>query len=585
MLNKKIKLLYAGAAAAILFSGIAACNKAFLDQETTGLLTETELQSKKGAEQLLIGTYGAIKGLGWEGGAQNWVYGSIVGLEANKGSDAGDQADINPIQQYSALPGNNFFNVKWRAVYEGVARANATIKITSALTDTDISADEKNQILAEARFLRAFYHFEAKKMWNNIPFVTETVKYGETALSEVGNATDAWPMIMEDFQFARTTLTPTKTQIGRVNKWAADAFYAKALLFQQKYAEALPIFTDVITNGVTSGNIKYAFAPSFHDNFNAERENDPAVRAESILAYEASINDGSGGFNANYEQILNFPYNNGPGGCCGFFQPSFSFVNAFRTNAGLPLLDYSFNTAANEVKNDMGLEAADAFTPDAGPLDPRLDWTVGRRGIPFLDWGAHPGKSWIRDQGNGGPYTPKKMSYYVSQKGKFTDNTSWTSGLTSTNYKLMRFADVLLMAAEAEVEAGSLENALGYVNQVRARAAKPETWVKADGGANAANYVINTYPAFTGQDQARRAVRMERLLELGMEGHRFFDLVRWGIAETEINTLLPYEQARLSAAYGTGTFQEKHRYFPIPQRQIDLQQENGTSSLTQNPGY
>lgn len=585
MINKKFKLVYVAAAATIVLSAIAACNKEFLEQETTGLLTETELQSKKGAEQLLISAYAAIKGIGWEGGSQNWVYGSIVGLEANKGSDAGDQADINPIQQYSALPGNNFFNVKWRAVYEGVARANATIRITSALTEADISNDEKNQILAEARFLRGFYHLEAKKMWNNIPYVDETVKYGESKLADVGNTTDAWPRIMEDFQSARTTLTTTKAQIGRVNKWAADAFYAKALMFQRNYAEALPILTDVINNGVTAGNIKYALAPSFHENFNAEKENDNAVRAESVLAYEASINDGSGGFNANYEQILNFPYNNGPGGCCGFFQPSFSFVNAFRTNGGLPLLDYSFNGAANEVKNDMGLEATDPFTPDAGPLDPRLDLTVGRRGIPFLDWGEHPGKSWIRDQGNGGPYTPKKMSYYVSQKGKFTDNTSWTSGLTSTNYKLMRFADVLLMAAEAEVEVGSLANALNYVNQVRARAAKPETWVKTAGGANAANYVINLYPDFTSQEQARRAVRVERLLELGMEGHRFFDLVRWGIAEEEINTLLPYEKTKLSAAYGTGQFQQKHNYFPIPQRQIDLQQESGTSTLQQNEGY
>ena len=585
MLNKINRLRLAAAAAGVVLLGIAACNKEFLDQETTGLLTETELQNKKGAEQLLISTYAAIKGIGWEGGSQNWVYGSIVGLEANKGSDAGDQADINPIQQYSALPGNNFFNVKWRAVYEGIARANAAIRITSALTDEDISADEKNQILAEARFLRGFYHLEAKKMWNNIPYVDETIKYGESTLADVGNATDAWPKIMEDFQFARTTLTATKVQIGRVNKWAADAFYAKALLFQKNYAEALPILTDVINNGVTAGNVKYALAPAYYDNFNAEKEIDNNVRAESVLAYEASINDGSGGFNANYEQILNFPYNNGPGGCCGFFQPSFSFVNAFRTNAGLPILDYSFNSAANEVKNDMGLEATDAFTPDAGPLDPRLDHTVGRRGIPFLDWGDHPGKSWIRDQGNGGPYTPKKMSYSIAQKGKFTDNTSWTSGLTSTNYKLMRFADVLLMAAEAEIEVGSLTTALGYVNQVRARAAKPETWVKTSGGANAANYVINQYTSFASQDEARRAVRMERLLELGMEGFRFFDLVRWGIAEQEINTLLPYEKTKLSAAYGTGSFQAKHNFFPIPQRQIDLQQENGTSTLTQNEGY
>jgi hypothetical protein len=590
MRNKNFKLLALGTAAVIIMAGVSACKKSYLEQETVGLLTEAELQSRKGANQLLTATYAMLKGIGWEGGGSNWVYGSIVGMEANKGSDAGDQADVNPIQQYAHLPGNNYFNVKWRAVYEGIARANATIRVASALTEADITTAEKNQILAEARFLRGHYHFEAKKMWNNIPYVDETVKYGESTLADVGNTGDAWPRIMEDFDFARTTLDATKTQVGRVNKWAAEAFYGKAQLFQGQYAGALATLTNVIQNGVNSAGTKYALAPGFSDIHNADKENDPAVRAESVLSYEASINDGSGGNNANWEHILNFPHNttadSGPGGCCGFFQPSFSFVNAFRTSGGLPLFDYAYNQPANEVKNDMGLESATAFTPDAGPLDPRLDWTVGRRGIPFLDWGPHPGKAWIRDQGNGGPYTPMKMSYYKSQQGKLTDNTTWTRGVTAVNYKIMRFADVLLMAAEAEVEAGSLTNALGYVNQVRRRAANPATWVKAAGGANAANYVINEYTSFPDQAFARKAVRMERLLELGMEGHRFFDLVRWGIAATEINTLLAYDKPKLSAAYGSATFTAPtNNYFPIPQRQIDLQQENGTSTLTQNPGY
>lgn len=586
MRSLKLKFYSISVVTALLVMIGIACNKSFLDQSTVGLLTETELRSAKGANQLLTGAYAAIKGTGWEGGTQNWVYGSIVGLEANKGSDAGDQADINPIQQFSALPGNFFFDQKWKAVYEGISRSNATIRIATSLTDEQIPADAKEQIIAEARFLRGFYHLEGKKMWNNIPFVDETVKYGETPLASLDNTIDAWPAIMADLDFARNTLTETKDLVGRANKWAAEAMYAKALLYQKNYNDALPVLTDIINNGKTSNGIKYALAPSFHQNFNSEFENDPLVRAESVFAFEASINDGSGGANANYEQILNFPYSpSSPGGCCGFFQPSFSFVNAFRTSGGLPLLDGSYNDPANELKNDMGLEASDPFTPDAGPLDPRLDWTVGRRGIPFLDWGLYPGKSWVRDQGNGGPYTPKKMSYYDSQKGKFTDNTSWTSGLTSNNYKMIRFADVLLMAAEAEVEVGSLDNALDYVNQVRNRAANPATWVK-NGASNAANYVISPYLAFTSQDQARAAVRMERLLELGMEGHRFFDLVRWGTAESEINRLLSYEKTKLAAAYGSATFvSPKHNYFPIPQRQIDLQQESGVSSLKQNEGY
>src|SRR3954452_15745844 len=107
---------------------VAACKKSFLDQKTVGLLTETEAQSLKGANQFLIGSYAALKGIGWEGGGSNWVYGSIIGGEANKGSDAGDQAAIVPIQNYSPSPTNNYFNIKWLALYEGIARCNGTIR-------------------------------------------------------------------------------------------------------------------------------------------------------------------------------------------------------------------------------------------------------------------------------------------------------------------------------------------------------------------------------------------------------------------------------------------------------------------------
>jgi starch-binding outer membrane protein, SusD/RagB family len=583
MKRKQILSLRLIAVAVTVLFVIAACKKSFLDQETIGLLTEKEAQSRKGAQQFLISSYGALKGIGWEGGGSNWVYGSIAGGEANKGSDAGDQADIVPIQQYAHQPSNNYFNVKWRALYEGIARCNSTIRIASALTEADITDEEKNGIIAEAKFLRGYYHFEAKKMWNKIPFVDESVT---VATSNVPNTEDAWPRIMTDLDSARQLLPEIQTEVGRVNKWAADAFYAKALLYQGKHAEALPIFTDIINNGKTTLGVKYALAPSFHYLFNADFENDPAVRAESIFAYEASVNDGSGGNNANYDNILNFPYDesgSAPGGCCGFFQPTFEFVNSFRTSAaGLPLLDKSYNQAANEVKNDQGVAKDAPFTPDQGNLDPRLDWTVGRRGLPYLDWGLHPGVSWIRLQAFGGPYAPKKMVYYKDQKGRLQDITNWASGLTAINYKIMRFADVLLMAAECEVAAGTLDKALEYVNMVRARAAKPATWVPA---ANA-HYVISEYPSFADATAATTAIRFERKLELGMEGHRFFDLVRWGVAEQEINAFLAYEKTKLSTSYGSATFiAPKNNYFPIPQRQIDLQRVGETETLQQNEGY
>ena len=285
---------------------------------------------------------------------------------------------------------------------------------------------------------------------------------------------------------------------------------------------------------------------------------------------------------------MNYPYNtgpNGPGNCCGFFQPSFELVNSFRVDAnGLPLLDGSYNTGANQVKTDMGVGSGDAFTPDAGTLDPRLDWSVGRRGIPFLDWQDHPGVAWIRNQPNGGPYSPKKYTYYKSDRGSLQDNTSWTPGYTAQNFTIIRFADVLLMAAECEVEIGSLEKAREYVNQVRARAANPDSWVKRGDGSNAANYVIGLYnTAWTDKAVARTAVQFERKIELSGEGHRFYDLVRWGIAAPTINAYLAYETKFLAGTLGGSTFTAgKHELLPIPQDQIDI---IGADILKQNPGY
>ena len=306
---------------------------------------------------------------------------------------------------------------------------------------------------------------------------------------------------------------------------------------------------------------------------------------------ESANNTGSVN-NANYFDDLNYPYNtgpDGPGNCCGFFQPSFELANSFRTSGGLPLLDGSYNDPSNEVKNDFGLESSDPFTEDTGELDPRIDWSIGRRGIPYLDWIEHPGKAWIRSQPYAGPYSPKKYIYYRSQENSFTDGSSWTRGYATMNYTIIRFADVLLMAAEAEVESpsGSLEQARTYVNMVRARAADPQYWVKEydDPNQNAANYVITEYPAsqFATQAGAREAVRFERKLELSGEGHRFFDLVRWGIAADYLNDYLAYESQYLVTKFGGASFTAgKNEYYPIPQAQIDIQ---GSDVLTQNPGY
>lgn len=571
--------------AVVSLAAFYACKKSFLQRDPIGQLGDADVQTQKGVEELLIGAYAALDGsyndFNWQSSTTNWVYGSVCGGDAHKGSNAGDQAEVNPIERYEGLATNEYFNIKWKAVYDGVARCNNTLK---ALALADVNEEDRPILRAQALFLRGFYHLEAKKMWNNIPFVDETIDY-VAGNYKVGNTEDVWPRIEADFKAAYDTLPAAMPQIGRANKWAAAAFLAKTYMFQKKYAEAKPILEAIIASGTNPRGVKYDLELRYQDNYNAETKNGK----ESIFAVQSSVNDGGSGNNANGGSILNFPHNpeNTPGGCCGFFQPTQELVNSYRTNAlGLPLLDGSYNQGTNQVKSDQGIAAGAAFTPDAGPLDPRLDWTVGRRGIPYLDWGPHPGISWIRDQSNGGPYSPKKNVYYKSQEKVLTDGSSWTNGLTAINYILIRYADVLLWAAECEVEIGSLEKARQYVNLVRARAKGQDSWVKTSAGAPAANYVIDTYNApFADQVTARRAVHFERKLELGMEGHRFFDLVRWGEASSTLNAYIAYESTIMSLLRGAKFTDPKNNYYPIPQRQIDLSATQGVSALKQNPDY
>jgi hypothetical protein len=274
--------------------------------------------------------------------------------------------------------------------------------------------------------------------------------------------------------------------------------------------------------------------------------------------------------------VLNFPYKGGgsPAGCCGFFNPTQDFVNSFRTDEnGLPYLD-SYND--EKVTSDQGLAPEDPFTPYDGRLDPRLDWAVGRRSIPYWDWGPHTGSDWIRDQSYSGPYSPKKQVYKKSQEGQFTEVGNWTSGWTANGYRLIRYADVLLLKAECEAMTGSDDLGLGEVNAIRQRASNPDGFVKNDDGTDAANYVIAEYPSFGGQADAMKAIKFERKLELGQEGHRYYDLQRWGDVQSELSRIMTYEKTMEwgSSLYGDASIGPEDVNFPVPQRQIDLSNGN-----------
>lgn len=571
------KLIYLSILTGFIFVAIS-CSDDFLQKDPQGSLSVNVLANSAGVEGLLIGAYSLMDG--WEGGwstgggapwnsaASNWTYGDVYSDDGYKGTEAGDQPALELLENYTHDAANPYMIGRWARLYDGIARCNDVLRVVPLAED--ISDADKAIISAEAKFLRSHYHFEVQRLWDNIPYLDETMTD-----TRVANDGPKWAQIEADMAAAAAAL-PTDArngQVGRANKMSATAYLGKIQLYQQNYSAALGNFNTVINSG------KYGLHPSFHSNFRLDGNNG----IESIIQIQASVNDGSGAANGNQGDQLTHLQGGPGGGCCGFNQPSQNLVNNFKTEGGLPTAN--FNDV--DVANDDGIPSGDAFTPESGTLDPRLDWTVGRRGIPYLDWGVHPGSSWVRNQAYAGPYSQVKKMYYASEQGVGSDTQAgWHgAGNTAINHNVMRYADVLLMAAECEVEVGSADQAITYVNMIRTRAADAGTWVKDADGNNAANYEISNYDMGMSQADARAAVRTERRLELAMEGNRFFDLKRWGVAKDVINTYLAKESQSRTYLAGA-SFQDKHVYHPIPQAAIDQSNDDaGEPTLTQNPGY
>ncbi|MBV9881056.1 MAG: RagB/SusD family nutrient uptake outer membrane protein [Gemmatirosa sp.] len=553
-----------------------------------GTLNEQTLATKSGVEGNLIAAYRALDctdqtNANWGCAASNWAW-NTVSDDEYKGSESSDQSPINDIEalHWSTADAESYLNVKWKQSYEGVTRANATIRLlkeVQAASPGAITAAEAAGIRGEAMFLRAHYHFEAWEMWGSIPYYRDD----DTDFRKANEASDAVITdILRDLDSAITLLptSPRNGEVGRASQWTARAYKGRVQVYAGKYADALTTLRQVRTSG------PYALESSFDRVWTGFQEY--VNGKETILAYQASANDGDpNGSNANYGERLNFPHSGSPFGCCGFHQPAQNLVNFYGVDAnGLPIA----LTNPNWNANDANFTAAN----NKVAVDPRLDWTVGRDGVPYKDWGKHE-SGWIRAPAYGGPYSPKKN---VHEKASGAQSTvGWTNTqLNSVNIHIFRYADMLLLLAEAEVEAGSLENARAIVNEIRTRAGVKVQGPGADKATMAvaindpsitwATYKIGLYNTpWTNQADARTYVRYERRLELAMEGHRFFDLRRWGIADQTINSYLAVEKNRRLYLGGAEPYTSRHKYFPIPALQIELSKVGADSRLKQNPGW
>lgn len=581
MKHKNIFLLFVLSA----FVMLSSCGEGFLYKAPQGSIDQAALMNQTGIDLLTTTAYATLTEDGWGATPFNWTFGGMYGGDANKGSQANDQSVLNDIERYSVQSNSNYLNQKWIWVYKGTKRANI------ALQTMEEVAEELPEIFVKTRkgelyFLRTLFYFEGIKVFGPyIPWVDETVRENDP---KIHNDIDIYPKVLADIDVAITHLPEKQDLPGRANSWAAKALKAKILMQKGDMASAKPILKDVIDNGQTSNGLKYGLEEDMNANFDSYRDNGK----ESIFAVQFS-NDYN---NANTGMSLCYPHGgaDSPGGCCGFYQPSYELANSFKVGTdGLPLLDNSYrNEPYVSVKNPSTEEEAPLSVNTNALVDPRLDFAIGRFGIPYKDWGL-PKSNWVRDMGNGGFFMPKKHVYTKKELDAGLAggglSAGWAPG-SAINLQYLSLRDMILLYAECLANDGNTAEAMAMVNQIRKRAALPVNIIKLPSGNPAANYLVKEYPAthaaFTDKELCIKAVRMERKLELAMEGQRWFDLARWGgeYMSQQIKEYIDFEKGYLFTKFSAAvTLDASKTMFPIPQTQIQTMgnDENGKPYLVQ----
>lgn len=552
---------------------LGSCKKA-LDYTPPGVLSSTDLTSPTAVEGLVTAAYASIGNGDMIGPIySNWAFGSVRSDDAYKGGGGtGDVGEVDALEHYNLVTPTmgSFVTRTWQNLFKSIARANVAMRAVEAISDADYP--NKQVRLAELHFLRAHSYFTMKRLYKNIPIFDETVSDEDIlkTSNDLSNE-DSWNKIAADFQYAVENLPATQPEIGRANKYAAEAYLAKVRLYQayeqndqhqvininqSRLQEVVTLLQDVISSG------KYSLSPDIADNFLPETENGP----ESVFAIQFTINDGTTAGRMDFEDGLNYPHGAPQYGCCGFHAASQNMVNAFTTDAnGLP----NFTTFNNTI--------ADFNTQT---FDVRVDHTVGIDGHPYKYDPTRPfSNSWVRDPGVYGNFHTMRYQQLATSPSYFKLGPFMGS---AKNYDIIRYDDVLLMLAEAYIQLGQQDLALPLINQIRERAAASTGRLKKLDGTFPTKYNVKDYPV-TGwtKDFAFQALQWERRLEFATEGSRFFDLVRWGIAEPTLNAYIAAEKNRRTFLATAKFTAGRDEYLPIPQSEITF--TNGL--YKQNPGY
>lgn len=559
------------------------CNE-YLDTLPQGTVS-AGAATPESADGLLTAAYAGISNEDISGPMTSmWAYGSVRSDDAYKGGGGtGDIIDLFYYELFNlTIPDQDWMHrYTWENFYWAISRANAAIRAYQELTDTEIDADLKASKIAEARFLRGHSFFVLKEMFKYIPIITEDLSNEEikNTSNTLFSNDELWNKIGEDFQYALDNLPEIQTQTGRINKFAAAAYLAKLRLFQayeqdenhqvtsinESRLQEVVTLTDMVINSE-----QYSLEPDYANNYLYGHDFGP----ESIFAIQFSIGDGTSAGRVSYVTGVNYPHGAPQFSCCGFHQPSQNLVNAFSTENGLP----KFNTFNDVIIDETNI------TTNGVEVDPRLDHSVGIPGHPYKYRNEDEyiyNKSWVRDPGVYGYYHSMKEQQAADSPG-FYKNGAFIG--SSKNIDIIRYADLLLMKAEALIELGQEAQAMPLINMVRQRAANSTNKLVFADGTPVSNYQISSYDGVNlqwSQENARMALQWERRLEFALESPRYFDLVRWGIAADVLNNYLQTESVRRDYL-AVGEFTAgRDEYYPIPQQEIDF-----TKGLyEQNKGY
>ena len=562
--------------------GMTSCSDFLEEQVPQATLTQDEVKNPEYVDNVLISAYAGLVTIeDMNASFSLWNYDTRSDDAYVGGSDFSDGEPFHRLEKSTGVMTTDWpFSSIWNKFYNYLSRVSLSLDILA-------SADQESPIIqertAEMKFLRAYGHFQLKRLFKKIPFVNkpnmQEADYNALSNTEYTND-EGWQQIINDLQDAYAVLPAVQSEKGRPTKAACAAFLAKVYLYKAYHQD------DANTNQVTSVSSEdlqkvveytaaslyngYGLEPDLHNNFRPEEQYENGK--ESIRAIQYSRNDGTVYGNLNFSNRLIVPcipkvHDSG----CDFYKPSINLVNAYRTNSnGLPM-------ASSATTDDYKVGSNQT-------VDPRLFVTVGVPGTPYMyntNFMMSESNAWSRSGGTFGYFVSLKQNVdpALTDIYLYLCDSQWAS---SMNRIVFRYADVLLMRAEALAQLGQTAEAITLVNQVRKRAADMANASVVSNYPNkyGVHYAVGMYNGSYSKEEAMEIVKTERRLELAMESERFFDLVRWGDAATVLNRYYSEESQKMIFLAGSQFTANKNEYLPVPWEQMAA--SNG--HYTQNCG-